>query len=177
MQNLLYLLSSFSEGIVILGEDFNVPLNPNIDTSSGTSTLTYCALCQIKLQLQGLALHNTWGILFPSDRNYTFYSVPFQKYSRIDYFFLSQPDLIYLNQATIESMFISDHRSISITWLFLNQSPGLKHGILNPSLVKDPEILTQLKSKLQLYFAENSTRDISPVTLWEAHKCVIWGGN
>lgn len=35
------LLLSFKEGMVLLGGDFNVPLNTDIDTSSGTSMLSY----------------------------------------------------------------------------------------------------------------------------------------
>lgn len=101
------LLSSFQEGIVVLGGDFNVPMNPILDTSRGTSTLPYRALRQIKLQLQHLQLHDTWRTLFPNDKDYTFFSPPHQKYSRIDYFSLSQTDLTSLSQAAIEPMFFS----------------------------------------------------------------------
>lgn len=142
-----------------------MPLNPDMNTSSGTSTLTYCALCQIKLQLQGLALHDTWRTLVPLDRDYSFFSTPFQKYSRI-YLFLSQQDLTYLNQATIEPMFLSDHHPISITLTFPETIPRTTTWCLNPSLLKDPDILSQLKSR-QLEFAENTTPDISPITIWE----------
>lgn len=47
-------LTSFQSGILILGGDFNVALNPFEDTSSGTSSLPYKALRQIKIQLQDL---------------------------------------------------------------------------------------------------------------------------
>lgn len=63
------LLSTFQEGIVVLGGDFNVPLNPPLDTSTGTSTLSYSARRQIKLQLQNLTLHDTWRTLFPTDKD------------------------------------------------------------------------------------------------------------
>lgn len=46
-RNISNLLSSLSTGILILGGDFNVPLNPLLDTSSGTSTMPYRALKQI----------------------------------------------------------------------------------------------------------------------------------
>lgn len=70
------LLLSFREGMVLLEGDFNVPLNPDIDTSSGTSMLSYRALRQIKLQLQGLALHDTWRMLFPSVKDYIIFFSP-----------------------------------------------------------------------------------------------------
>lgn len=169
------LLTSFKEGIVLLGGDFNVPLNPNLDTSSGTSMLSYRALRQIKLELQGLALHDTWRTMFPSMKDYTFYSIPFQKYSRLDYLFLSQPDLTYLTQATIDPMFLSDHHPISVTLTFPDLTPKTKTWRLNSSLLKDTEFTSRLTASIDTYFRENSTPDISPTTLWEAHKCVIRG--
>lgn len=58
----LQLLATFQEGILVLGGDFNVPLNPLQDTSTGTSPMPYKALCAIKTLLQGLTLHDFWGI-------------------------------------------------------------------------------------------------------------------
>lgn len=40
----VWLLSTFQEGILILGGDFNVPLTPLHDTSTGTSSMPYKAL-------------------------------------------------------------------------------------------------------------------------------------
>lgn len=48
----LKILSDFQEGIFILGGDFNVPLNPIQDTSTGTSSIFYGVLRNIKTQLQ-----------------------------------------------------------------------------------------------------------------------------
>lgn len=63
------LLSTFQEGIVLLGGEFNAPLNPTVDSSTGTTALPYWAVHQIKLQLQGLSLHDTWQTIFQNDRD------------------------------------------------------------------------------------------------------------
>lgn len=82
------LLTSCSEGILILGGDFNIPLNPLLDTTSGTSVMSYRVLKQIKLQLQCLMLHDTLQTLYPQDKDYTYFSTLHQKYTQIDYFFI-----------------------------------------------------------------------------------------
>lgn len=87
------LLTGFQQGTTILGGDFNVALNPLLDTSSGTSTITYRALSKIKKVLQNLTLHDAWRTIHPTDRDYTYFSPPHNKYSRIDYLFLTQNDL------------------------------------------------------------------------------------
>lgn len=57
-RNTCDLLSSFQKGLVLLGGDFNVLLNPVLDSSSGTSNLPYRALRQIKLEFQKLTLRD-----------------------------------------------------------------------------------------------------------------------
>lgn len=52
-------LSVFQEGMLILGGDFNVPLDPLHDTSTGTTSLTYATLRTIKSQLQTLLIYDT----------------------------------------------------------------------------------------------------------------------
>lgn len=102
-------LSTFHTGILIVGGDFNIPLDPLMDTSTGTSHLPYRALRQIRLSLQNLLLRDAWCTLYPKEKDYTFFSAPRNRYSRLDYFFLTQRDLSYLTKATIEPMTLSDH--------------------------------------------------------------------
>lgn len=75
------LLTAFASGILILGGDFSVPLNPILNTSSGTSALPYKALKQIKLQLQRFMLHDAWRTLYPQEKDYTYLLPLHQKYS------------------------------------------------------------------------------------------------
>lgn len=132
----------------MLGGDFNVPLHPILDSSTGTSTLTYRALRQIKTQLHKLALHDAWRTLYPSDKDYTFYSAPHQKYSRIDYFFISQVDLPTLHHSTIEPMFLSDHHPVTLTLSFPDTDFRTKIWRLNPSLLKDEVVLEHVHTRL-----------------------------
>lgn len=169
------LFASFQTGIILLGGDFNVPLNPLLDSSMGTSTLTYKALRQIKLQFQSSTLHDAWCTLFPSDKDYAFFLAPHQKYSRIDYFFLSQSDLPLFQRSTIELMFLSDHHPIKVTLSFPETYFRTKTWPLNLSLLKDPLATDTIRTWLQQYFLENSNPEVSPISLWEAHKCVIRG--
>ncbi|XP_040210578.1 CUB and sushi domain-containing protein 3-like [Rana temporaria] len=39
----------------------------------------------------------------------------------------------------------------------------------------DLSITDQIRTRIQQYFTENSSPEVSPVSLWEAHKCVIRG--
>lgn len=114
----LQLLTEFYAGILVVGGDFNVALNPQQDSSTGATSLPYRALRAIKKQLQELTLHDTWRTLDPNDRDYTFYSSPHSKYSRINHFFISQNDLPRVKQVTIDPMILSDHNPISMTLTF-----------------------------------------------------------
>lgn len=83
----LQLLTEFCFGVLIVGGDFNVALSPTQDSSTGTSSLPYRALKAIKTLLQDLTLHDTWRTLHPNERDFTFFSTPHNKYTRIDHFF------------------------------------------------------------------------------------------
>lgn len=114
-RNTLQLLTSFHRGMLVVGGDFNLALSPSLDSSSGSSTITFRALRAIKTQLANLTLHDAWRTLHPNTKDFTFYSLPHHKYTRIDFFFLTQTDLDSLLTATIEPMILSDHHPISIT--------------------------------------------------------------
>lgn len=63
---------------LILGGDFNIPLNPTVDTSSGKTCITYRVLKKLKTLLQSLQLVDSWRFLHPEGRDFTFFPHPTQ---------------------------------------------------------------------------------------------------
>lgn len=168
LQQLLH----FSSGSLIVGGDFNVTLNPSLDTSNGLSSITYRALHVIKTQFSELLLHDTWRTLHPKVKDFTFFSSPHSKYSRLDYLFISQNNLSSLTKATIEPMVLSDHNPITMT-LHIPTSMAHSHiWRLDNSLLTDPELSETISQNLTNYFSENGQGDSSPEVIWAAHKCV-----
>lgn len=107
-------LSTFKTGFLIVGGDLNVPLQPMLETSTGTTSIPYQALKRINLSIQEPQVHDTWRTLNPNTHDYTHLS--HRKYSRLDYLFLSQSDLHLLTNSTIEPAILSDHNPITIIW-------------------------------------------------------------
>lgn len=159
-------LKGFSSGCLILGGDLNVPLNPLIDTSSGKTYMTYKILKQIKLLLNSLQLIDTWRFIHPKDRDFTFYSIPHNRYSRIDYIFVSQRDLNMISEANIGIQTISDCATISLTFNLSEPQPKPNTWRLN-SLLTDPILFPQISSLLKEFFEHNITPGVDPMMVWE----------
>lgn len=133
--------------------------------------MTYRALRAVKTKLKELTLHDTWRTLLPNDREFTFYSSPHDKYSRIDHFFLSQNDLSFLSKASIDPMVLSGHNPISMMLT-------LQTTHTRPTIWRlDNSLLTDIKTTEHIlhYFKEKDTIDSTPANIWAAHKCAIRG--
>lgn len=61
------------------------------------------------------------------------------------------------------SLKFTEHRPKANTWR------------LNSALLTDPTTLPHIATSLSDYFKTNSTPDINPLSIWEAHKCTIRG--
>lgn len=174
-QKMITELTSFHKGRLILGGDFNVPLNPSEDTSSGKTYLTYKILKRIKHLLHSLSLIDTLRFLHPDVRDYTFYSIPYNRHARIDFLFVAQRDLHTLLGANIGLQTISDHAPIAITLNISEPTARPNTWRLNSSLLTDPILLPKLTSSLKEYFTHNITPEADPLMVWQAHKCYIRG--
>lgn len=118
---------------------------------------------------------DSWHFLHPEDHDFTFYSIPHKRHSRIDYLFTSQRDLQVTTAANIGIQSISDHAPISIT-LNLSANPAKPNmWRLNSSLLTDPVLLPKLTSLLKIFFQHNMAPDADPMMVWEADKCSIRG--
>lgn len=168
-------LEKFTHGLLILGGDFNTTLNPLIDSSSGTSNIPFRTIKRMKGDLINLTLHDSWRTLYPKLKDYTFFSHPHTRYSRIDYLFLSQKDLTYLYKASIEPMILSDHHPITMTLRFPESENRHKIWRYNPMTLPDQVQVAAFQDIIAQYFSNNDTPETNPMMQWEAHKCVIRG--
>lgn len=106
-------LEAFRTVNLILGGDLNTPLVPRLDSSTGKSHITPSTLTKIRSILTNLSLVDTWRILNPSGRDYTFFSWAHGSYSRIDYILLSQSLLD--PECHIGIKLWSDHAPVHLT--------------------------------------------------------------
>ncbi|CAH2219285.1 Hypothetical predicted protein, partial [Pelobates cultripes] len=168
-------LATFTEGTLLIGGDFNAPLDPLSDSSTGHSSIPQTAIRTIRKSLRDLRLVDAWRALHPTDRDYTHYSSIHRRYSRIDYLLIQQEGLQRLQKAEIHTTTWSDHSAVTMLLDSPMFKPAQTAWRMNESLLSDLEVQTQLAEHLTNYFNENNTGDISQVTLWEAHKTVLRG--
>lgn len=166
-------LMDFTEGHLILGGDFNVPLSPAVDTSSGTLSLRTSLHKRITRVLHEARLIDVWRLLHEGERDYTFFSPPHKTYSRIDFFLLPHSQLEAVGTADIGNITWSDH--VPITLRYSLSMTKAKFWRLNESLLQNPTVLTDVTKELNQYFLANDIDNCDPGILWEAHKSVIRG--
>lgn len=98
-----------------------------------------------------------------------------KSHSRLDYFFVNAPTLRACTGSHIQVIPWSDHAPIKLS---LALSPGTFctcHWRLNDFLLKHDPSRVELEQTLKLYFAENSSTEVSTSSLWEGHKAVFRG--
>lgn len=169
-------LNDFREGQLIVGGDFNTPLIPSVDISTGRTSIPPNQLKRIAQTLQKSQLIDAWRLQHSGERDFTFYSHMHQLYTRIDYFLIPHTQLHTVEQTSIGNRTWLDHAPIFLIY-HLSDTPSPRHHFwrLNESLLQNPEVLTDMTRALNLYFQENDHPDCDPGILWEAHKVVLRG--
>ena len=126
-----------------------------------------------------LNLVDSWRVLFPNRRDYTFYSHPKKSYSRLDYIFISKEALNELSSAKIHDIIISDHAPVSCNIQTKDNKYRTKVWRMNRSLLNDPEFIKHINKEIDNYIrenVENKDPDKPPIhILWDAFKCYIRG--
>uniref|UniRef100_A0A3P9KVD9 Endonuclease/exonuclease/phosphatase domain-containing protein n=1 Tax=Oryzias latipes TaxID=8090 RepID=A0A3P9KVD9_ORYLA len=167
-------LNSFSSSYVLLGGDFNCVLDPKTDMSPPRSDRLKKSEKMLEF-LSDLNLHDVWRIMHPTDKDYSFFSIPHQVFTRIDYFFSSQFVLDRIKNCTIGTKFISDHAPVSIVLSPPYLDPACRHWRLNPTLLSSQDFVDYITKEWEGFIAINKTPEISPSTLWESGKAYIRG--
>jgi exonuclease III len=153
-------ITDISATNIILGGDWNVPLNDLLDKKSKK-----CVTCpNHKFRdnlLRWLEEHNlidSWRISNPNGRKYTCRSSQGQgvsTLSRIDMFFISENLLNILHNNKIEPGFMTDHNYITITLRLIEGTRGKGNWKFNNNLLTDVTYVKYIKTMIQQEINDN----------------------
>ncbi|CAH2295654.1 Hypothetical predicted protein, partial [Pelobates cultripes] len=171
----LHALDRFREGLLILAGDLNLALDPRLDTSLGTSSLPASYQRKALVALKNAGLADSWRVVHPQRRDYSYYSTVHSRYSRLDYIFLPIEYLSLLHSSGIHTATWSDHAPVWTKIASPLYRPRERQWRLNEQVLEELEVTVEMGDALQKYFEENTTPDVEPPMIWEAHKCMIRG--
>lgn len=169
--NLMFSREGIDENTtIIMGGDFNCPLDPNMDRFSkqGNSVFTkYNVLNGIKNIIEHLNLNDIWRTKNPTTRSFTWMHIGKFQYSRIDYWLISNSLQDSVQQVDITPSIKSDHDAINLSLNFLKdegKGPGLWK--LNVTLLNDVEYVAVIEKLIKETLDSKVTFD-KDSTSWE----------
>lgn len=116
------LMATNAQGITICGGDFNVRLNPRLDSSGSFSSQSKPLSKKMNVIMKELGVTDVWRDLNPSSRVYSHFSSPHLVYSRIDYFFIFSKDRNRIKCCEIGTIDLSDHSPVYLTFELNNKA-------------------------------------------------------
>lgn len=173
IKKILEFIEFQNAGVMICAGDFNVILNPKLDTTNTKRKIT-CTERWIKKRVQDIGLIDVWRDFHSQDREYTFYSSRHNAYSRIDYIFMHASERHRLKECEISQRYLSDHSTVYLK-LHLDSRPKMTTWRLNISMLNNPGSKEKIKNELKTYLADNDDGNVNPVILWDAAKAVLRG--
>ena len=157
------LITSQTYGTLICAGDFNILLNPSLDTTNSIRRRTLIEK-RVNKVLKDLGLIDVWRALNGSTPGYTFYSARHTVHSRIDYFFMYNKDLHRLKYCRIGQRDLSDHSGIFLT-LHLDGRQRKTLWRLNTGLLNDNTFINSMEKDLALYMQDNNNGEVNPSIL------------
>ena len=174
-ENLLQKLRPFSTHNIILGGDFNCPLE-NIDKVGGKDISTKKKVIHLINELSNnLDLIDVWRLQNPTETRFTWSNNSGKIRCRLDYWLVSQRLIPSVNNTAIKSYFEADHSPIFIAFRQESKSgksrgPGLWK--FNNSLLENEDFVTKLK--FYVGYAKGKHRQCTSKKLyWEMIKMEI----
>lgn len=169
----IFEIMATSQGVVICGGDFNIRLDPNLDSSSKTNQSNSMSK-KVKSIMEELGVIDVWRDMHPQTRDYTHFSAPHSIYSRIDYFFVFSIDRFRIRDSQIATIDISDHSPL-ILIVDLNTHKKKTLWRINSYILNDLKTVEKIKSDIKEYLEMNDDGIITPPILWDTLKAVLRG--
>lgn len=159
----------------VIGGDFNCYFSSTMDKSPPIQNIVSKRAIALSETCCELDLVDTWRLLHPNDREFTFYSAVHKTSSRIDLVFTPKSSLGNIKSCEIGNIIISDHAPVYIGLNYLNPLSHTRPWRYSAFLHHDPNFETFLKDQLDAFFEINKTPDVSPSLLWDTMKAYTRG--
>lgn len=167
-------LSLYHSSHMIIGGDFNMVANPNLDRS----TMAPSSKSFPRSLSSGLLEHqlvDSWRAHNIGAREYTFYSHPHNSYARLDYIYTTPIILANATDASIHPCPWSDHHATAFTTKFIRLAPTTYSWRLNEALLSDLVVESEVAQAIEEYFDINAIPETPSSMVWTAHKAVLRG--
>ena len=143
----------------IFAGDFNVVLDPKIDTKNYIHVNNQQAMEALNDQIEQNNLVDIWRNLNPTKKTFTWQKFNENKQSRLDYFLISSSLLPFVQKADIIPSYCSDHSGIELEIDFSKFTRGKGFWKFNNSLLYDPDYLSLVKETIQRVVAQYAIVD------------------
>lgn len=173
-------LADFQTGGLLLGGDLNMVANPYIDRSHArrdTLRLHDRSMYQSKLYnlLDKYGLVDVWHTLYPTARQYTFYSSTHQSHSRIDFLLCSKTLFNTCTLADVGPKLHSDHAPVTCFFSLYSDEERSPSWSLNRALIRDDLYSPKIEEEIKMFFKCNSDCVVSTLIVWDAFKATLRG--
>ena len=172
LKKLDVLLESFSDvqdHEIIMGGDWNVILDKNLDASGGNPQLKLSSLSEITKIVEKYDLCDIFRIRNPLKRRFSFRQPTPRRLRRLDYFFISNAVQDRIKSCETLTSLSSDHSPVSLAFeCSVLYTPGSNYWKFNSQHLKNLTFCSELSDVIENAKLEFS--DCDPQTKWELVK-------
>ena len=167
-------IHNFDTDNIIMGGDFNCPLNPILDKRGGNLMPRQSVINAIESLQWELDLHEIWRIKNPTERSFTWSQPEPLVLSRLDYWLISNSISDNVCDVDIIPSIKTDHSAIKIDFKDVGdgvKGPGLWK--LNCSLLRDEVYVDEINHMIPTWIYEGRTDLSDPRSVCENIRSIL----
>uniref|UniRef100_A0A8C6SN61 exodeoxyribonuclease III n=1 Tax=Neogobius melanostomus TaxID=47308 RepID=A0A8C6SN61_9GOBI len=165
------ILLDLSEYPLLIGGDFNaVRLHQEDRTGVNESYDQKLASRALQKMTNDFNLIDSWRLMNPSSRVFSYYSPRHKTFSRIDYIFVSKSLFQLICETDMIPFPLSDHRAVSCSLEVKTRQTRASRWRFNTTLLQKDDFKNELKQELDFFININKPSVEDPRILWEAVK-------
>jgi len=153
---------------IIIGGDFNCPLNPNLDKNGGLLIPRKSVVTTIEILQEELDLVDIWRVMNPERKSFTWSQNSPMIFCRLDYWLISNSLYDLVKTTDIIPSIKTDHAAISLE--LVNDSNEIKGpGLwkMNCSLLDDEDYVNEISEKIPIWLSEGREELSDSRNIWD----------
>lgn len=180
LKHALESLVMFQSGELLIGGDFNKVLDNLLDKTHGlkkhrTIRQQTSDSLHFRNLLTSYDLLDVWRFLYPTARQYTFYSNTHQTHSRTDMLLGSKSLFHKCDSVKIGFKFLSDHSWVSCSFSRRVTDDKGPNWTLNKALLVEELYRPNIMAEIEQFFAFHKDCGVSVPVVWDTFKAVMRG--